>query len=101
MIAQISIYPLGKGASLSKPVSALVDLVDRSGLDYRLTSMGTVVEGEWDAVMKLVRKLRDRALKDSERLIVNITIDERKDRRKRLDHKIRAVESLLGRTVRT
>lgn len=101
MIAQISIYPLGKGASLSKSVSALVDLVDRSGLDYRLTSMGTVVEGEWDAVMKLVRKLRDRALKDSERLIVNITIDERKDRRKRLDHKIRAVESLLGRTVRT
>lgn len=101
MIAQISIYPLGKGVSLSKPVSALVDLVDRSGLDYRLTSMGTVVEGEWGAVMRLTRKMRDRALKDSERIIVHITLDECKDRRKRLDSKIRAVESLLGRTVRT
>ena len=27
-----------------------LDIIDKSGVDYRLNPMGTVLEGEWDEV---------------------------------------------------
>ena len=85
---------------MSKPVAAIVAEIDKSGLDYRLTAMGTIIEGDWGAVMKLLKKLRDRALRDSERVYMTISIDEKKDRRRRIEEKIHTVESLLGKSLR-
>ena len=100
MIANISIFPLGKGESLSEYVAQAVDEADKSGLDYRLTAMGTIVEGDWDAVMKLVKKMRDRLLKKSNRLYLNITLDERNDKRRRLESKIKSVEQVLHKPLK-
>jgi uncharacterized protein (TIGR00106 family) len=100
MIANISIFPIGKGASLSEFVAEAVDEADKSGLDYRLTAMGTIVEGEWDAVMKLVKKMRERLLKRSERIYLTIAIDERKDERRRLEAKAKNVENILSKNLR-
>ena len=45
-LLEFSITPIGAGQSVSQYVSRAVDLIDRSGLDYRLHAMGTVVEGD-------------------------------------------------------
>lgn len=100
MIANISIFPLGKGESLSAFVAQAVDEADKSGLDYRLTAMGTIVEGDWDAVMKLVKKMRDRLMKGSNRIYLNVTIDERGDKRRRLESKVKSVEQALHKPLR-
>ena len=50
MLAFFSLYPLDKGESLSKYVARSLDIIDNSGLDYQLTSMGTMVEGEPDEI---------------------------------------------------
>ena len=100
VIANISIFPLGKGESLSGFVAQAVEEVDKSGLDYRLTAMGTLVEGEWGEVMTLVKKMRDRLLKKSNRLYLNITIDERGDKRRRLESKIKSVERILHKSLK-
>lgn len=42
--------PLSKGESVSKYVARSLDIIDKSGLEYRLNPMGTVIEGEWDKV---------------------------------------------------
>ena len=100
MLANVSIFPLDQGASIRREVAAAVNEVDRSGLDYRLTSMGTIIEGDWDRVMKLVKKIRDRVLKKSKRIYFVITIDEKKDKSRRIDSKVRSVEELLGKKLK-
>jgi len=37
--------PLGKGESVGKYVARSLDIIDKSGVDYRLNPMGTVLEG--------------------------------------------------------
>ncbi len=100
IVANISIFPLGQGVSLSATVAEAVNEVDKSGLDYRLTAMGTIVEGEWDDVMKLIKRMRDRVLKKSERIYLNITIDDKNDKRRRLESKVKSVEQALSKTLR-
>lgn len=100
IIANISIFPLGKGASLSAQVAEAVQEVDKSGLDYRLTAMGTIVEGEWDTVMKLLKRMRDRVMKRSGRIYLAVTIDDRNDKRRRLEAKVKSVENALSKSLR-
>src|SRR3989304_9637672 len=45
MLAEFSISPVGAGARVGKWVARCLDIVDRSGLPYRLGAMGTTVEG--------------------------------------------------------
>jgi uncharacterized protein (TIGR00106 family) len=55
MIVEFSIVPVGRGEELAGLVAKVLDVVDRSGLPYQLTSMGTIVEGNWDDVMGLIK----------------------------------------------
>ncbi len=55
-LMEFSMIPLDKGSSFSPYVAELLNLVHESGLDYRLTAMGTVVEGEWDDLLSLLTK---------------------------------------------
>ncbi len=100
MLVQFSIVPLGKGESVSEHIAKIVNIVDQSGLPYRLNPMGTVVEGEWDAVMALIRTCHQEVLKTIPRLITTITIDDRPGKPDRITGKIRSVEKRLGREVR-
>jgi uncharacterized protein (TIGR00106 family) len=55
-LLEFSITPLGAGESVSEYVARAVDLIDKSGLDYRLHAMGTVVEGEIGPLLDLLKK---------------------------------------------
>ncbi len=99
MLAEFTIVPLDKGESLSEYVSKVLDLVDESGLEYRLTPMGTVVEGDWDDVMDLIRRCHMHMREHSNRVSTSIKIDDREGAVDRLDGKIRSVESKLGKTL--
>ena len=56
VLLEFSMSPLGKDESVGKYVSRSLDIIDKSGVDYRLNPMGTVLEGEWDDVMDVVRQ---------------------------------------------
>ena len=100
MIAMVSIFPFGKTESLGAIVAEAVDEADKSGLDYRLTAMGTIIEGEWDPVMKLIKRMRDRVAKKSPRVYLTIAIDDRKGKHRRLEAKIKSVENVLSKSLR-
>ncbi|MFP4141838.1 MAG: MTH1187 family thiamine-binding protein [Thermoplasmata archaeon] len=99
MLAEFSIVPLDKGVSLSDYVSEIVDKVDKSGIDYKLTPMGTVVEGEWNEVMDLISECHEEMRNYSDRIETKIIIDDRKDAKNRLSGKIESVEKKLGKEV--
>jgi uncharacterized protein (TIGR00106 family) len=101
LLAEFSISPLDKGASLSPWVSGAIDVIDRSGLPYRLGPMGTCVEGEWDEVMAVLKGCFERMAGDCERITITLKGDWRRNASGRLDTKIAKVEELLGRELKT
>jgi uncharacterized protein (TIGR00106 family) len=101
MMVEFSIIPIGKGESVSEDVACVLNLVDKSGLDYRLNPMGTVVEGGWDEVMSLIKQCHAETLKGASRIVTKITIDDRPSRPVgRLNQKIESVEKRLGRKLK-
>ncbi len=54
VLLEFAMAPHGQGESLSAHVARILDVIDRSGVRYQLTPMGTILEGEWDEVMAVV-----------------------------------------------
>jgi len=96
---EFSIIPLDKGESFSDSLVPLMDIIDRSGLPYRLNPMGTVLEGEYDSVMNVVRDCFMALQNTSRRISLSIKIDYRQDEKSRLDSKISIIEKKLGRSL--
>lgn len=96
MLAIFSIAPFGKGESLSEYVSESIKLVKKSGLKYQVTSMGTIVEGEWDDVFNLINQCRKKMLKKVNRIGIKIWVDERKGAKDTISRKIKSLENRLG-----
>jgi uncharacterized protein (TIGR00106 family) len=100
MVIEFSVVPIGRSEELAGPVARILDLVDQSGLPYQLTAMGTLVEGEWDEVMGLVRRCHESMRGAAGRVYTHITIDDRPGASGRIAGKVRDVEKILGRTLK-
>jgi len=100
VIALFSVVPMGK-ESLSEDVARVIDIVDRSGLEYRLTAMGTIVEGAPEEVWTLVRKCHETARAASRRVITTISIDDREGRKGAIAGKVDRIEKRLLRKLKT
>ena len=64
MIAAFSLTPSGGDAvdddgGMSEAVAAAVRVVRESGLPHQTTAMFTYVEGDWDAVMDVIKRATD------------------------------------------
>ncbi len=80
MLAELEIIPIGTNTtSLSTLLAQVATLIDRSGLDYRVGSMGTVVEGSWEEVMRLAKQCHEAMLGATGRVMTTIRVDDRKD----------------------
>jgi uncharacterized protein (TIGR00106 family) len=101
VLLDFSMTPLGKGESVSPYVARCLEVVAASGLEYRLHAMGTTLEGELDEVLAVVRRCFEALERDCDRISCSIKIDCRKGPGGRLDSKVRKVEALLGRPVKT
>jgi len=101
VVLEFSMSPFDKGESLGDYVARSLDIVDKSGLPYQLTPMGTIVEGEWEEVMALVTACFQKMSQDCGRISTSIKIDYRAGKSGRLKSKVRSIESKLGRTLST
>jgi uncharacterized protein (TIGR00106 family) len=95
MLAAFSITPLGTGDSVGGPVAEAVRLVRQSGLPNETNAMFTNVEGEWDAVMNLIRSCVQRVARDAPRVSVVIKLDVRPGHDAALRGKVDSVERHL------
>lgn len=100
VLLEFSIYPLDKGESVGRYVARAVEIVDKSGLPYRLHAMGTVIEGEWDECMAVVSKCFRALRKDCRRIEVVLKVDYRAGRRGALVSKVASVQERLGRQLK-
>ncbi len=102
MLAEISVTPIDKtNEGFSKYVAQSIRIIRESGLDYRLTAMGTIIEGEADAVFDLIRKVHMNMAAQSERVSTSIKIDDRRGAVNRLSGKVSSVENEAGGEVKS
>ncbi len=99
-LLEFSITPLGAGESVSQYVAKAVEVVEKSGLDYQLHAMGTVVEGDVDALLGILRQAIDTLMADCDRVSVTAKIDVRKGHTGSLAAKVASVEKQLGHAVK-
>jgi uncharacterized protein (TIGR00106 family) len=82
VIADIAVMPLVPAVSedeLYKQVDAAIDYIKSSGLKYEIGAMSTTVEGEYDEVFDLIKKVHRIPFEvGSERVITVVRIDEKK-----------------------
>lgn len=101
LLAEFSIWPMDKGESVGAYVARALDIVDRSGLPYKLGPLGTCIEGEWGEVMKVIQQCYEALAADSNRIACTVKMDWRKGQSGRLESKVASVEQKVGRTLRT
>jgi uncharacterized protein (TIGR00106 family) len=97
-IVQVSIVPLGtKTTSISKYVArALKVLQNQKSVSYKLTPMGTVLEGDLDKVLSMVRQMHESVFGEGvQRVVTIVNIDDRRDKTSTMESKISSVESKL------
>ncbi len=103
MLAELELIPVGtQSASLSDLLAKVAELIDQSGLDYRVGPMGTVVEGDWDHILQLAKQCHQTLLKSADRVMTTIRIDDRRDTPQtgRITQKVHSLEVKLGRPLK-
>lgn len=101
VLIEFAMSPLSRGESVSSFVARSLDIIDKSGLPYQLTSMGTIIEGEWEQVMAVVTACHKIMSTDCDRISTTIKIDYPAGASGRLTSKIKSVEQKLGRKLST
>ena len=100
MLMELSIIPLGRGRSISADVADAVKIIDGSGLDYRITAAGSIIEGSWDQLIDLAKRCHQAMRGKTERVITLIKIDDYEQRTGRLIAAVKSVEDKVGKPVK-
>jgi uncharacterized protein (TIGR00106 family) len=101
VMAEFTCTPVGAGESLSGFVAEILKVIDDSGLEYRLTPMGTIVEGLPAEVLGLAQACLLRGFELADRVSLQIKIDAKRSGGSRLASKIESVQAKAGRPLRT
>ncbi len=99
MLCEFSIAPIGSGESLGEDIALIIDIIDRSGMTYQTHAMGTLVEGDWESIMNLIRTCRDQMKKKYHRISIRIAIDDRDGVTNQLRKKVEILEEHMGRHI--
>ncbi|MFA5233735.1 MAG: MTH1187 family thiamine-binding protein [Sulfurimonas sp.] len=103
VLLEFSMFPTSdecrEGSSVSKQVSKVIDAIDKSGVAYQLTPMGTVIETQTIREALAIIELAYEQLQDCERVYSSLKFDIRKNQKNRLKSKIASVEKVLKRKV--
>jgi uncharacterized protein (TIGR00106 family) len=101
MLVELSIMPLGGDKHVSAEIAKALELIDGSGLPYQLTASATLIEGEWDEVMPLIRHCHERVRRLSPHVVTHIKIEDDEGEGNKLTTNVTSVEEKLGRPLRS
>ncbi|MBA2673012.1 MTH1187 family thiamine-binding protein [Ramlibacter sp.] len=101
VLLEFAMNPSDRGEGVSPYVARILDVIDKSGVPYQLTPMGTILEGSFDDVMKVVGDCFRALEPDCARIGMNLKMDYRAGTQSRLKSKIESVERQVGRKLRT
>ena len=98
-IAFLTITPLGTGTpSVSRYVAGVEKILRGTSLNHQLTAMGTIIEGDLDEILAVVRRMHEHPFtQGAQRVSTSLRIDDRRDKPASIAGKMRSVEEKLRR----
>ncbi len=99
-VAEISVVPIGTGSpSVSREVARAVEILrGQTRVKYELSSMGTVLEGDLDDIVRLAMDMHLAVFEGGAvRVITTIKIDDRRDKPLSMSGKVESLKKALGR----
>lgn len=99
MLIAFSVAPAtteSPNAEMADAVAEAVRVVRESGLPNETNAMFTLVEGEWDEVMDVVKRATDAVLAVSPRVSLVLKADIRKGYTGQLTQKVESINNRLG-----
>jgi len=96
-IAFLTITPLGTGTpSVSRFVAGVERILRETSLHHQLTAMGTIIEGDLDEILAVVRRMHEHPFtQGAQRVSTSLRIDDRRDKPHSIAGKMRSVEEKL------
>ena len=97
-LLEISVVPIGTSTpSIGDYIADVVLACNKAKVKYKLTDMGTIIEGRPNDLFKLAQKLHETPFKRGiKRVLTKLSIDDRRDKRVKLDDKVRSVMARIG-----
>ncbi len=94
IISQLSIAPVGKGTSLSKYVKIVLNVLIKNKIKFETNDMATVIEThDLETLFKIVKEAHSAVIKaGAKRVITELKIDDRKDKKVLIGAKANAVK---------
>lgn len=93
-IVEVSVTPLGTAhPSISSYISSCYDIIkNEEGIKYKVTPMSTVLEGDLDRVLEVVKKIHRVPFNNGvQRVLTALTIDERTDKEDSMEAMVQSV----------
>ena len=96
-LLEISIIPVGTDStSFSSEVINAVRKLKGKELHYDVTPTSTIIEGDLEQLWQVAKEIHEEAISSGpNRVITNIRIDHRKDKKTDMKHQINTVEDAL------
>jgi len=97
-IAEVSVVPLGtRTPSVSEYVARAVKILEQQeDIKYELTAMGTIMEGDLDKILAVVRKMHEQTFGEGiVRVLTTVKIDDRRDKLQTMKAKLDSVSKKL------
>jgi uncharacterized protein (TIGR00106 family) len=97
-IAEVSVIPLGtKTASVSQYVARAVRALEREkDIKYETTAMGTIIEGDLDRILAVVKKMHEGTFGEGvARVLTTVKIDDRRDKAQGMKEKVDSLKKKL------
>jgi uncharacterized protein (TIGR00106 family) len=93
----LTITPLGTGTpGVSSYVAGVERILRETRLTHQLTAMGTIIEGDLDEILAVVRRMHEHPFtQGAMRVSTSLRIDDRRDKEHTIAGKMRSVEEKL------
>jgi uncharacterized protein (TIGR00106 family) len=93
-----AMFPTDKGSSVSEYVSKVIEMISKSGYNYKLTAMGTIIETKTiNEATEILNKAYNILEPYSQRVYSTVTLDIQTNKPMgRLNSKIKSVEDKIG-----
>ncbi|MDW8568348.1 MTH1187 family thiamine-binding protein [Staphylococcus shinii] len=101
-IVDVVVIPVGtEGPSVSKYIaeiqSKLKEYKAQGKIDYQLTPMNTLIEGDLKDLFEVVQAIHELPFdKGLSRVCTNIRIDDRRDKSRNMNEKVKAIQQYLN-----
>jgi uncharacterized protein (TIGR00106 family) len=94
ILAQLSVFPVGEGTSLSRFVKKGIKVIQDSGYHYEIGGMSTCVEvPNLDALFRLVKQVHQAHVDEGgQRILIDLKVDDRRDKDATIGSKRNAVK---------